>query len=211
VTRVAVALVLLAGAACTGRGTDPARGALRGDVPPPHGEDPLGTAWHDAAQAAAVARVPDPSRGGPPVGEASSPLPPFLGVDRAGATYVGAEACAACHPAAGAAWRASSHAHALDTLRSAHAGADPRCLACHVTGLGHPGGWADRRARVPKAALDGVGCESCHGPGSAHVAAPAAGYGDLPADGSACVACHTHDTSPEFRWETRWPRVAHGR
>ncbi|MEN9786616.1 MAG: Cytochrome c-554 precursor [Pseudomonadota bacterium] len=158
-----------------------------------------------------MTRVPDLSRGGPPVAEGASPLPPFLGVDRGGARYVGAEACGACHPAAAAVWRASAHAHALSTLRDARAGADPRCLACHVTGLGHPGGWADAGALVPRAALDGVGCESCHGPGSAHAAAPAAGYGALPSDGSACVACHTHDTSPDFRWETRWPRVAHGR
>ena len=35
----------------------------------------------------------------------------------------------------------------------------------------------------------------------------------ITADGreqSACVACHTHDTSPDFRWEARWPEIAHG-
>ena len=165
--------------------------------------EPLPTSTHDKAQASAEARVLDPARGGPPLHPSASPLPPFLGVSRATARYVGATTCQGCHPAAYATWSPSKHAHSIETLDAAGKGYDPRCLSCHVTGMGHPGG--------DKSGLAQVGCESCHGPGSDHVTAPAAGYGDLPADGSACVACHTHDNSPDFRWQEYWPVISHGR
>jgi hypothetical protein len=173
--------------------------------------EPLPTAYHDDATARARARVPDPLRGGPPALADASPLPPFLGVARGTARYVGTPVCAACHTDAATAHDVSAHARALQTLVSAGAAASPACLSCHVTGFGHPGGWAGPRSA---AGLDAVGCESCHGPGSDHVAhgrtSDSTPYGALPPDASACVACHTHDTSPDFRFETRWPLVAHG-
>lgn len=168
--------------------------------------EPLGTAAHRAAAAAAAERVPDPARGGPPVSPAASPLPPFTGVDRGSARYVGSETCAPCHTAAYQAWRASNHSHAVRTLETADRAHDPRCLRCHVTGLGHPSGFSDD----PTPPLGAVGCEGCHGPGSAHVAGPGTGYGALPRDASACVACHTHDNSPDFRWAPYWAAVVHG-
>lgn len=136
-----------------------------------------------------------------------SPLPPFAGVDRERATYVGSAICAACHPAAAEVWRTSAHAHARDTLRKAQRGYDPECLPCHQTGLGHPGGTTAREADP----LDHVGCESCHGPGSAHVSAPASGYGTLPQDAAACIGCHNVTNSPDFEFDAYWRDVAHSR
>lgn len=48
------------------------------------------------------------------------------------------------------------------------------CVKCHVTGYGEPGGYAIPDRKSKKAArkakkLEGVGCESCHGPGSKYV------------------------------------------
>lgn len=168
--------------------------------------DPLGLHVHAAAELAARARVPDPARGGPPLRADSSPLPPFTGVSRASARYVGDEVCGACHPAVREALADTRHAHAMGTLAQAQSSFNPDCFRCHVTGYGHPGGYVG--ARTPTFAH--VGCEACHGPGSDHVAAPARGFGDLPRDASACVGCHTHDTSPDFTWESRWPLLAHG-
>jgi hypothetical protein len=125
-------------------------------------------------------------------------------VSRATATYVGEAACAGCHPAAAAVWAQTDHARAQATLDAALAGRDPECLACHLTGLGHPGG-----ARPGQAELLGVQCEACHGPGSDHLRAPRAPYGSLPADASACVGCHTHENSPDFAFAPYWRRVAH--
>ena len=192
-------LLFLALAACAPRLDTPAPAAPA---------EPLPTDAHRASEAEALARVPDPARGGPLVRDGASPLPPFLGVSRADSIYVGTATCSACHPSAAAIWEKTAHAHALDTLRANASGSNPSCLPCHVVGFGHPGGWAGAKSPVP---LDNVGCESCHGPGSAHTAAPAQGYGALPESGAACVACHTHDNSPDFRFEAYWPRIAHGR
>lgn len=51
---------------------------------------------------------------------------------------------------------------------------DANCVKCHVTGFGGPKGYAipdpkSRKARRTAEKLEGVGCESCHGPGSEYV------------------------------------------
>lgn len=80
-----------------------------------------------------------------------------------------------------------------------------RCLGCHTTNpeLGFDGAagtydthWTDL----------GVGCESCHGPGAAHIAAPIAEkrstilnparLADPRRAGQVCGACHTRGSSP---------------
>ncbi len=93
--------------------------------------------------------------------------------------YVGANACKACHmlPKSGAAfkiWQDSQHSKAMATLASPAAKeiaqkkgiADPQkdasCLKCHDTAHGVA---AAQLAPTFKAG-EGVGCESCHGPGS---------------------------------------------
>ena len=95
--------------------------------------------------------------------------------------FVGSKACADCHSKAFAIWRKTPHAKALDTL--AHLDPprqfDPECLSCHVTGwdpqkyFPFAGGYT-KIEKTPE--LVGNGCENCHGPGSAHVAAETDAY-----------------------------------
>jgi len=162
----------------------------------------------DAAVEEAARIVPEPARGGPALHPLSSPLPPFVGVDRGRDRYVGEAVCAACHPAAAAVWGTSKHAVAWTALEQAIASARPDCVRCHSTGYLHPGGYGTRDAP----SLTGVQCEACHGPGSSHVAAGGKGdvYGELPASQAACVACHTWDTAPDFQYGAAWERIAHG-
>ena len=107
-----------------------------------------------------------------------------------GAHFVGSDECGKCHKQAFNVWKASDHAKAFATLVQANKPAlrqyDPECVICHTVGFKHNEGWndlprADRKAlggnktameaaiRKRNPSLEQVGCESCHGPGSAHV------------------------------------------
>jgi hypothetical protein len=89
-------------------------------------------------------------------------------------TYVGTDACKGCHAAEFKKWTAASHSHAMDTLEKAAKRPDLRnfdgeCVKCHSVGFDHPSGYVTDEATKH---LRHVGCESCHGPGSGHAAAP---------------------------------------
>ncbi|MEZ4869629.1 MAG: cytochrome c3 family protein [Caldilineaceae bacterium] len=63
-----------------------------------------------------------------------------------------------------------------------------QCSGCHVTGLD---------ATTWEFTEFGVGCESCHGPGAAHVANPKAVKPFAAVDDQVCGACHSRGVSPE--------------
>ncbi len=102
------------------------------------------------------------------------------------AKYVGSKSCQKCHFKEYGSWQKTKMAQAFNTLKPNQAveskqkakldpakdyTKDPACVICHVTGYGKPGGypevgkdWNDEeKARAPL--MEGVGCESCHGPG----------------------------------------------
>jgi hypothetical protein len=128
----------------------------------------------------------------------SEPTPP------AGQTYVGTLKCASCHFDKFQDWRKQQdkHARAFDALPLASR-QDPECLKCHTTGYGTPTGFRTSADRT----LAGITCESCHGPGSAHVelAKPFATKSPVPPEGekiardsiylmipeNVCVTCHS--------------------
>ena len=121
----------------------------------------------------------------------------------AAADVVGPESCKACHPAAYDAWRDTPHARALQSLPE-RSRKDPRCLACHAPDLDD--------------GVEGVTCESCHGPGSVYDAsyvmrdrelARAAGLRD-PGE-KTCLACHTESTPSleKFRYADKLPLIQH--
>lgn len=88
--------------------------------------------------------------------------------------YVGSEACKQCHAAEYAVWDKTPHGHALDALEKIAArptlrNFDPECVRCHTVGFDNKTGYVDAET-TPN--LKHVGCESCHGPGSAHVDNP---------------------------------------
>ena len=175
-------------------------------APPAEIVEPLPIDEHLAAEQAARDRVAEPSRNGAPIHPAMAPLPPFLGVDRSTAIYVGARACGACHAEETTTWSKSRHAHAKDVLAETSREHDPSCLRCHTTGFGHPSGFGSGGDYEE---LLHVGCEGCHGPGSDHIAQSTNPYGNLPMGFSACVGCHTHENSPEFQWDRYWLSIQH--
>ncbi len=78
--------------------------------------------------------------------------------------YTGVKRCASCHFEQYTAWKKTGHSKAFDTLTAKYQ-KDPKCLKCHTTGYGEPTGFVDK---AKSAALVGISCESCHGPGSEH-------------------------------------------
>lgn len=153
-------------------------------------------------------------------------------------SYVGVKACTPCHKTEKQGkqqpiWAASQHAKAFATLKTPEAqkvaekagvkGAASeaqQCLKCHVTAPGV----AAAQLKPTFSKEEGVGCESCHGPGSDyktmavmkdHAKAVAAGLTPISlADGSAekqCKECHNQQspTFKGFNFKEAWPKIAH--
>jgi hypothetical protein len=155
-----------------------------------------------------------------------------------GYRFVGSDKCGECHTKAYAVWEKTPHAHATDSIVTPTTGRgniprhyDPECLSCHVTG------WEPQKIfpfvsgylsleKTPHVKQNG--CENCHGPGSAHVAAEEAGDDEatmqklrgqmrLPLAGGVaekkCLECHDLDNSPDFHvrgaFEKYWKQVEH--
>ena len=156
--------------------------------------------------------------------------------------YVGSFRCKKCHLNEYKSWEATRMAKSFDILKPGqHKEAkekfkldvgkdyttDASCVKCHTTGLERPGGYAapaanDEKAMKKAEQLAGVGCESCHGPGSAYVEVfeeilkskrkykveELYAVGLTKIDEATCKACHnqdgpTYDPTAPFDYESR--------
>lgn len=152
----------------------------------------------------------------------------------AGHEIIGAPKCKTCHKAKTGdqwkIWTESAHAGAFATLASDEAGkiaadqglGDPQqeaaCLKCHAT-RASLGADVAVSEKAKYADSEGVGCESCHGPGSDYKpkkimtdpeASRAAGL-VMNNTEEACTNCHNEE-SPTFKgfdFEERWAEIAH--
>jgi hypothetical protein len=114
--------------------------------------------------------------------------------------YVGSERCKECHAPAFEWWRGHAHGRAYETLVKVDKQFSLKCVSCHVTGYGKPGG----AAVVHNQGLVDVGCESCHGPGSLHVQdrdTEEAKNVKLEVPETVCVHCHNEEHSDQFAYE----------
>jgi hypothetical protein len=136
------------------------------------------------------------------------------------ATYVGNAKCKMCHMKVHAAWASTGHAKAFANLAAADEKAvaawaaklkvevngaakeSEACIGCHV--VGHGKGGYPQADSAKNAAFEGVGCESCHGAGSLHIASKPADKKATMATAptaATCTGCHTKEASPEFKFE----------
>jgi hypothetical protein len=145
--------------------------------------------------------------------------------------YVGSDKCKECHKDEYNVWDSSKHAEAftaLDDQRLTQAPknrkTDGECVVCHTIGFGYKTGYKNEQATTN---LKGVGCENCHGPGSAHVDNPKdknlalvlspwkeKPNDRLPAvevrvDIGTCQKCHDTDNDHNFKFDY-WRKIAHG-
>jgi peroxiredoxin len=136
------------------------------------------------------------------------------------ARHVGSDACKSCHAKEYEAWAAGPHAHALASLETKQKANDANCLKCHTTGFGREGGFPPGAAASAHADLARVGCESCHGPGGNHVAAPKE-RGKIVALGDKCDSCvilqicgschdAANDAGFEFAVKAKIDKIRHG-
>lgn len=162
--------------------------------------------------------------------------------------YVGSRKCKMCHMKQHKSWKKTDMANAIETLRPGQAvevkkkfnldpakdyAQDKTCLACHTTGFDKPGGYAipdpDDKKAVKKAnKMAGVGCESCHGPGSAYIkihtdllktkrkynVQELYDAGMTKIDVNTCTTCHnekgpTHDPAKPFDFEKQKDEGTH--
>lgn len=136
---------------------------------------------------------------------AGLPNPPLL--IKSG--YSGEQRCGICHEKEHIQWSLSRHSNAFLSLVRKGKEKDESCIACHVTGFGQEGGYKlKKRTRH----LEGVQCESCHGPGYQSCTAFNAGR---PIKRNAaeweklCLTCHTAKESLNFVFNNRFPKVFH--
>lgn len=146
--------------------------------------------------------------------------------------YIGSMTCAKiCHKTSKQGeqlrlWQESKHAKAWETLATEKALAiakkmgidDPQksdqCAPCHTTAHGVEAALLDDKFSHE----EGVGCESCHGPGSIYKKRSimkdrekAVAAGMLLPDEKTCVACHNEKspTYKPFNYEEMSKKVAH--
>ncbi len=117
-------------------------------------------------------------------------------------TYQGPRVCGSCHQQEHRSWVITHHASAYRTLYTRERAEDPKCVGCHVTGMGDTGGFVSGDHSSPHR---DVGCEACHGAGGPHnpdrkeALDPKAG----------CVTCHDKDHSITFTVEKGLPHIDH--
>jgi hypothetical protein len=145
--------------------------------------------------------------------------------------YVGSKECQRCHASEYKVWLNSPHAKAYEDLTEIKRTVihnrqyDAECVVCHVTGFGYKTGFTDEKDENFKKLKD-VGCESCHGPGSAHIDAQVAKKDDteiraamnkwkhMPqarptAISSTCLKCHDEENDLHWKYADRWPKIEH--
>ncbi len=169
-------------------------------------------------------------------------LPVLLGSNSAGPEpakaankYIGSQKCQNCHDAEASgnqwgAWMEAGHSNGMKSLHSDEAkkiatekgipdaSKSDQCLKCHVTAFGE----SEKLFKKSFDREDGVGCESCHGPGNDHARArfraaneedDEEGFGDeeelsfveipegeigMNISRELCVKCH-NDESPTYK------------
>jgi formate-dependent nitrite reductase cytochrome c552 subunit len=158
--------------------------------------------------------------------------------------YAGSKSCQKCHFKEYSSWQKTKMAQTFKSLspnESAEAKKrdglevgkdytkDVKCVSCHVTGYGKPGGYpaivegkewsAEEKARATL--LENVGCESCHGPGEQSSAlkkdnkeykwADIAKLGAVHPDPANCAQCHNKESPgfKEFKYEEKIGKDTH--
>ena len=108
--------------------------------------------------------------------------------------YVGAAKCKMCHIKEYKSWEAGKKAKTFGVLKPEEQ-KDPKCNVCHTTGKLADG-----------TLLEGVQCESCHGPGADYKAKEvmkdkkaSLAAGMVEPNEALCLTCHKKEGNPNYK------------
>ena len=142
--------------------------------------------------------------------------------------YTGSQACQECHLNEFNIWSESKHAIALQSLIAKGKQENESCLSCHKTRWVQPANY-NKEWTFDSFAPE-LGCESCHGPGRAHInliefaiqgdraklwdyiksEQPNLYLKDMLADAkTTCMQCHDKSNSPDFDFVKYWEMIEH--
>ena len=152
--------------------------------------------------------------------------------------YVGVKKCKTCHiskkkGAQYKVWEKMKHAQAYNVLGTKEAkkiAADrglktdpqksPECLKCHTTLYDPKTGKKRENVEDSLKKENGVGCESCHGPGSKYKTKATMSdhkkfieAGGMTPTEKTCIQCHNEESPSykEFNYKERYKKIAHPR
>lgn len=118
--------------------------------------------------------------------------------------FVGSGGCAGCHGDKYGEWYYTAHARAFSDIANLPRATQVTCAPCHTVGYGQPTGF-DFTSKTTQ--MQGVGCESCHGPAAWHK------YSDhdtvhpaVSIDAKICGTCHAGSYNPQY---TEWVTSGH--
>lgn len=111
--------------------------------------------------------------------------------------YAGSQVCAGCHAGVHTTVMTTEHAGAFTSALFVAQGGQTNasCLACHTVGYGLPTGFSSA-SKTPL--LEGVQCESCHGPAANHAANPddPTAIPQVELAAQVCGGCHNAKFAP---------------
>lgn len=164
----------------------PTTGGAEEDAPPSEGHEIVEVYSPFSRGMASFLLMRDATRDG------GSPFAHFSG-------FQGDYVCRTCHQQEAMGWAITHHAQAYYTLYERNRAEDLKCVGCHVTGLGEPGGFVVGDHRSP---MSNVTCESCHSAAGPH-------DGESVAAVSTCEGCHNAEHSINFSVAKGLPHIDH--
>lgn len=134
--------------------------------------------------------------------------------DLASSPYGGVSTCAQCHQPIVDIYSKSRHSRAMQTLVDKQKEQDAYCVSCHSVGSQQKGGFVS----IEKSPfLANVQCENCHGARKDHSKNPFPSTQMSSTEKSKknlesrkiCMNCHNSQHSPNFNFDTYWPKIKH--
>jgi hypothetical protein len=127
----------------------------------------------------------------------------FTCQDLAAASFTGSKSCAKCHEEQYDNFmKYSKKAHSSKSIEKLAPKLNQdelkECYSCHTTGYGKNGGFISYQ-KTPE--LGDVGCETCHGPGAAHVQSGETSHIVRKPPLDNCLACHNAERIQNFKFK----------